>query len=72
MKQPRQKSTQEIWDGATELQRRIIAEGIATMHHFSAKPTFKYGKPVYKHSNTVEAIAHAREKAKRKSKPSAQ
>jgi hypothetical protein len=43
----------------------MIAGAIATMHHFSAEPTFKYGTPVYKHSNVVEAIAHANEKAKR-------
>ena len=46
----------------TEMQRRMAAEAVATMHRFSPEPTFKYGKPVYKNSNTVEAIAHAKAK----------
>jgi hypothetical protein len=56
------RSAQEILDGMTEQQRRMVAEALATMHRFSPEPTFKYGKPVYKHSNTVESIAHAKAK----------
>jgi hypothetical protein len=57
-----QRSAQEIFDGMTEEQRRMAAEALATMHRFSPEPTFKHGKPVYKHSNTVEAIARAKAK----------
>jgi hypothetical protein len=48
-------------DGLSEEQRRIVAEGIATMHRFAAEPSFKYGKPQY-HGRTVEAAAHAKSK----------
>ena len=48
-------------EGMTEQKRRIIAEGIATMHRFAAEPCFKHGKPHY-HGRTVEAVAHAKTK----------
>jgi hypothetical protein len=48
-------------DGMSEEQRRIIAEGIASMHRFAAAPSFKHGKPQYK-GRTVEAVAHAKTK----------
>jgi hypothetical protein len=40
----------------------MAAGALATMHRFSPEPTFKHGKPVYQHSNTVEAIARAKMK----------
>ena len=40
----------------------MVAAGLATMHRFSPEPAFKHGKPQYKHSRTVEAIAHAKSK----------
>jgi hypothetical protein len=57
-----ERSAQEIFDGMTEQQRRMAAEALATMHRFSPEPTFKYGKSVYRHSTTVEAVAHAKAK----------
>jgi len=48
-------------EGMTEEQRRIVAEGIATMHRFAAAPSFKHGRPQYK-GNTVQAVAHAKSK----------
>ena len=56
------KSLPEILEGMSEEHRRIIAEGIATMDRFSAKPVLKDGKAYYK-GNTVAAVNH--EKAKR-------
>ncbi len=56
------RSAREIFEGMTEMQRRMAAEAVATLHRFSPEPTFKYGKPVYRDSNTIEAIAHAKAK----------
>jgi hypothetical protein len=56
------RSAEEIFAGMTDVQREMAAAALATMHRFSPEPTFKYGKPVYKHSNTVETIAHAKAK----------
>jgi hypothetical protein len=56
------RSAQQIFDSMSEQQRRMAAEAVATMHRFSPEPTFKYGKPVYKHSTTVEGVAHAKAK----------
>ena len=39
----------------------MVAEGIATMHRFSAAPSFKHGKPQHK-GNTVGAAAHLKAK----------
>ncbi len=59
MDQPRKKTVTDLMEGMTDDHRRMVAEGIATMHRFSAEPTFTHGKPRYK-GNTVAAIAHAK------------
>jgi hypothetical protein len=51
--------------GLSDEHRQMIAEGIATMHRFSAEPRFKHRKPEYKGGNTVAAIAHAKPKRRR-------
>jgi len=59
-----QKPTQslpQILEGMSEEHRRIIAEGVATMDRFSAKPVLKDGKAFYK-GNTVAAAAHLKAK----------
>jgi len=56
-----EKSASEILAGMSEQHRRMVAEGIATMHRFSAEPAFKHGKAQYT-GRTVEAIAHAKSK----------
>jgi hypothetical protein len=45
----------------SEEHRRMVAEGIATMQRFSAKPVLKDGKALYK-GNTVAAAAHLKAK----------
>ena len=45
----------------SEEHRRMVAEGIATMHRFATTPVLKTGKPKYK-GNTVAAMAHLKEK----------
>jgi hypothetical protein len=62
MSQGPHRSAQEIFEAMTDEQRRMAAEALATMHRFSPEPTFKYGKPVYQHANTVEAISRAKAK----------
>jgi hypothetical protein len=57
-----EKSVADILDGMSEEHRRMVAEGMATMHRFAAEPSFKHGKPQYKSGNTVAAIAHAKTK----------
>ena len=47
MAQQPTKSLPQILDGMSELQRRIIAEGVATMDRYSAKPVLKDGKAFY-------------------------
>jgi hypothetical protein len=59
--EPAKPSSMPSLEGMTEEQRRIVAEGIATMHRFAAAPSFKHGKPQYK-GRTVEAIAHVKAK----------
>jgi hypothetical protein len=54
------KSVNEILANMTEEHRRMVADGIAIMHRFSPEPALKYGKPQYKNTFTVEAIAHAK------------
>jgi hypothetical protein len=49
-------------EGMSEEHRRMVAEGIATMHRFAAEPSFKHGKPQYKSAGTVAAAAHAKSK----------
>jgi hypothetical protein len=61
MAQQPTKSLPQILDGMSELQRRIIAEGVATMDRYSAKPVLKDGKAFYK-GNTVAAAAHLKAK----------
>jgi hypothetical protein len=51
------KSLPELTEGMSEEHKRMVAEGIATMHRFATKPALKHAKPHYK-SNTVESIAH--------------
>jgi hypothetical protein len=46
----------------SEEHRRMIAEGIATLHRFPARPSLKLGQPSYGGGNTVRAIQHARSK----------
>ena len=55
------KSVADILGGMSEEHRRMVAEGMATMHRFAAEPSFKHGKPQYK-GRTVEAVAHAKTK----------
>jgi hypothetical protein len=55
------KSLPEILDGMSEEHRRMIAEGVATLDRFSAKPVLKDGKAHYK-GNTVAAAAHVKAK----------
>jgi hypothetical protein len=56
------KSAAEIVAGMSEEHRRMVAEGMATMHRFAAEPSFKHGKPQYKSQTTVAAIAQAKRK----------
>jgi hypothetical protein len=56
------KKVDEILKGMSEEHRRMVAEGLATKHRFAAKPSFKDGKPSYKGSNTVAAVAHVKAK----------
>jgi hypothetical protein len=63
--QPEKKSVLDLMDGMSDEHRRMVAEGIATMHRFATKPVLKDAKPKYQ-GNTVEAIAHFKDKAKRK------
>jgi hypothetical protein len=56
------KSLPKILSGMSEEHRRMVAEGVATMHRFTAAPSFKHGKPSYKGGNTVLAVAHAKTK----------
>jgi hypothetical protein len=56
------KLTAGTMSGLGEEHRRMIADGIATMHRFAAEPRFKHGKPEYKESGTASAIAHAKAK----------
>jgi hypothetical protein len=46
----------------SEEHRRMIAEAIATLHRYPAKPTLKDGQPQYENGDTVRAIQHARSK----------
>jgi hypothetical protein len=65
MAPPRKKKTiLELMDGMSDEHRRMVAEGIATMHRYATKPVLKDAKPKYQ-GNTVETIAHlkARKKA---------
>lgn len=59
------KSASEIVSGMNEEHRRMVAEGIATMHRFAAAPSFKHGKPRYKGGSTVAAVARAKTKGGR-------
>ena len=59
------KSVADILGGMSEEHRRMVAEGMATMHRFAAEPSFKHGKPHYKGGNTVAAVAHAKTKGGR-------
>jgi hypothetical protein len=59
------KSAASILDGMSEEHRRMVAEGMATMHRFAAEPSFKHGKPQYKGGNTIAAITHAKTKGGR-------
>jgi hypothetical protein len=56
------KSLPEILGGMSEEHRRMVAEGVATMHRFAAAPSFKHGKAGYKGGSTVAAVAHAKTK----------
>ena len=56
------KSLPKILSGMSEEHRRMVAEGMATMHRFAAEPSFKHGKPRYQGANTVAAVAHAKTK----------
>jgi hypothetical protein len=64
-KSPETKTVLELMDGMSDEHRRMVAEGIATMHRFATKPVLKDAQPKYQ-GNTVEAIAHFKNKAKRK------
>lgn len=67
MDQPPTKTVRDLMEGMSEEHRRMVAEGIATMHRFATKPVLKDAKPAYK-GNTVEAVAHLKAKeARRKS-----
>jgi hypothetical protein len=55
------KSVPHLVEGMSEEHRRMVAEGIATMHRFSAAPSFKHGKPQYQ-GNTVGAAGHLKAK----------
>jgi hypothetical protein len=61
MAQQPTKSLPQILEGMSEEHRRIIAEGVATMDRFSAKPVLKDGKAFYK-GNTVAAVQHLKAK----------
>ena len=61
MAQQPTKSLPQILDGMSEEHRRMIAEGVATMDRFSAKPVLKDGKPFYK-GNSVSAMQHLKAK----------
>jgi hypothetical protein len=54
------KSAADLINGMSEEHRRMVAEGMATMHRFAAEPSFKHGKPQYKGGNTVAAVARAK------------
>ena len=56
------KSLPKILSGMSDEHRRMVAEGMATMHRFAAEPSFKHGKASYKGGNTVAAVAHAKTK----------
>jgi hypothetical protein len=59
------KSAANLLTGMSEEHRRMVAEGMATMHRFAAEPSFKHGKPQYKGGHTVAAITHAKTKGGR-------
>jgi hypothetical protein len=63
MDEPRQKTVSDLMEGMSDEHRRMVAEGIATMHRFATKPVLKDAKPKYK-GNTVETIAHHKAKKK--------
>lgn len=65
MAEASKKSAADILNGMSEEHRRMVAEGMATMHRFAAEPSFKHGRPKYKGSNTVAAITHAKTKGGR-------
>ena len=56
-----QKTVLNMMDGMSEEHRRMVAEGIATMHRFATTPVLKTGKTKYQ-GNTVAAMAHLKEK----------
>jgi CO dehydrogenase/acetyl-CoA synthase delta subunit len=55
------KSVVDLMNDMSEQHRRMVAEGIATMHRFATKPVLKDAKPKYQ-GNTVEKIAHLKAK----------
>jgi hypothetical protein len=55
-------SVPKILSGMSEEHRQMVAEGLATMHRFTAAPSFKHGKASYKGGSTVAAVAHAKTK----------
>jgi hypothetical protein len=59
------KSVADILSVMSEEHRRMVAEGMATMHRFAAEPSFRHGKPQYKGGNTVAAVTHAKSKGGR-------
>ncbi len=66
MDKDKTKTVRDLMEGMSEEHRRMVAEGIATMHRFATEPVLKDAKPTYK-GNTVEAMAHLKAKeAKRK------
>ncbi|MEI9998524.1 MAG: hypothetical protein WDO13_04840 [Verrucomicrobiota bacterium] len=54
------KSVSQILEGLSEEHRRMVAEGMATLHRFAVEPALKHGRPKYTSGRTVEAIKHAK------------